>query len=149
MGVMGSFALAVSHRTIHTADFPADPFLSIMKRTTFAGLTALAGLILVMPLGAQQNTAGFPITFAPIVQSVAPSVVSIHTSKNVRIPRGLRDFFGAPGQGPGGAGREMERGLGSGVIVSEDGFILTNRHVVDAADEISVHLGDQRDAQPF
>jgi serine protease Do len=111
-----------------------------MKRTTFAGLAALAGLILVMPLGAQQNT-GFPITFAPIVQSVAPSVVSIHTSKNVRIPRGLSDFFG--GQGPG-AGREMERGLGSGVIVSEDGYILTNRHVVDAADEISVHLGDQR-----
>lgn len=106
------------------------------------GLLGFAGLLLVMPLGAQQNT-GFPITFAPIVQSVAPSVVSIHTSKTVRTPRGLGDFFGAPG--PGGAGREMERGLGSGVIVSEDGFILTNRHVVDAADEITVHLGDQRE----
>lgn len=112
-----------------------------MKRMTYAGLLGLAGLLLVLPLGAQQN-AGFPTSFAPIVQSVAPSVVSIHTRKNVRIPRGLSDFFG--GQGPG-AGREMERGLGSGVIVSEDGYILTNRHVVNAADEITVHLGDQRE----
>ncbi|MCX6966190.1 MAG: Do family serine endopeptidase, partial [Verrucomicrobia bacterium] len=85
---------------------------------------------------------GVMTTFAPIATKVAPSVVSINTSKTVRIPRGLRDFFGMPG--PGG-GRERERGLGSGVIVSEDGYILTNRHVVESADEITVRLADQKE----
>jgi serine protease Do len=112
-----------------------------MKIITFAGLLGLAGLGWVSPLQAQTNTA-LPTTFAPIVEKVAPSVVSIHTTKNVRIPKGLSDFFGLPGPG---SGRERERGLGSGVIVSADGYILTNRHVVEAADEISVHLGDHRE----
>ena len=80
-------------------------------------------------------------TFAPIVNKVAPSVVSINTSKTVRIPRGLRDFFGMPGPG---AGQEREQGLGSGVIVSEDGYILTNRHVVESADEIVINLSNQK-----
>ena len=104
------------------------------------GLTMLLGLQAV----AQQPepASGMPMTFAPVVTKVAPSVVSINTSKTVRIPRGLRDFFGMPGPG---AGRERERGLGSGVIVSEDGYILTNRHVIDAADEIIVHLADQKE----
>ena len=104
------------------------------------GLTMLLGLQAV----AQQPepASGMPMTFAPVVTKVAPSVVSINTSKTVRIPRGLRDFFGMPGPG---AGRERERGLGSGVIVSEDGYILTNRHVIDAADEIVVHLADQKE----
>ena len=60
----------------------------------------------------------------------------------MRIPRGLRDFFGMPGPG---AGHERERGLGSGVIVSEDGYILTNRHVVETADEITVRLSNQKE----
>jgi len=120
--------------------------VDLMKRTTFAGLIGFAGLAIcsTFPTGAQPSASapGVQTSFAPIVEKVAPSVVSIHTSKSVRVPRGLREFFGMPGPG---AGREMERGLGSGVIVSEDGFILTNRHVVDAADEISVHLGDRRE----
>ena len=74
------------------------------------------------------------MTFAPIVERVAPSVVSVRTSKTVKIPRALRDFFGVPGQ-------EVTRGLGSGVIVSSDGFILTNRHVIEDADEIIVNIG--------
>ena len=119
-----------------------------MNRKLCAGLAGFAGLIVLSglntPAGSQQpepTAAGFT-SFAPVVKQVSPSVVSIHTSKTVRIPRGLRDFFGMPGPG---AGREFERGLGSGVIVSEDGFILTNRHVVEAADEISVHLPDRRE----
>lgn len=115
-----------------------------MKRTTFSGLLSAAALVSILPLEAQQQQAApFPTTFAPIVQQVAPSVVSIHTSKTVRVPRGFGDFFGMPGQG--GGSRERTPGLGSGVIVSEDGYILTNRHVVDAADEITVTLGDQKE----
>lgn len=77
-------------------------------------------------------------SFASVVEKVAPSVVSVHTSKTVRVPRALRDFFG--GQPNGGT----TQGLGSGVIVSADGYILTNNHVTDGADEIYVTLGVDR-----
>ena len=118
-----------------------------MMRAGWAGWIgwAISGGLLAP---AQAQTAPEPVgalgltTFAPVVEKVAPSVVSIHTSKTVRLPRGLREFFGMPGPG---AGREREQGLGSGVIVSEDGFILTNRHVIETADEISIHLADHRE----
>jgi serine protease Do len=54
----------------------------------------------------------------------------------------LRRFFG--GQIPGTGGRERARGLGSGVIVSPDGYILTNNHVVDGADRVTVMLEDKK-----
>lgn len=110
-----------------------------------AGWMLWAGAVTAMaqaPCATGTGTWGCMSSFAPIVDHVAPSVVRIQTSKVVRIPRGLRDFFGMPG--PGG-GVERERGLGSGVIVSPDGFILTNRHVVEAADEISVRLADRKE----
>jgi len=121
-----------------------------MNRFTRAGWVAFASLTMVfglsLPIAAQPPEPplipGGITSFAPVVQKVAPSVVSIHTSKTVRAPRGLRDFFGMPGPG---AGREREQGLGSGVIVSEDGYILTNRHVIEAADEISVTLSDKKE----
>jgi len=117
-----------------------------MNRITRAGLAGMIGMAVfsIWLAEAQQPEppVGMLTTFAPVVNKVAPSVVSINTSKTVRIPRGLRDFFGMPGPG---AGRERERGLGSGVIVSEDGYILTNRHVIDAADEIVIHLADQKE----
>lgn len=80
---------------------------------------------------------GIVTTFAPIAEKVDPSVVSVHTSKTVRIPHMLREFFNAPGS-------ETTQGLGSGVIVSSDGYILTNNHVAEGADEILVTLGQDR-----
>ena len=105
---------------------------------------------------------------APIVEKVSPSVVTISISKNMRIgARGagadnplmndpfFRKFFGMPEEGPGsgsdggkdagkGRKRAMPVGLGSGVIVSPDGYIITNNHVVEQADEITVTLADGR-----
>ncbi len=93
-------------------------------------------------------------SFAPIVDKVAPSVVTVYTSKTVRRDlrsRGgsqgdmLRRFFG--GQlgpddgGDGGPQSEKMQALGSGVIVSPDGQILTNNHVIEGADEILVRVG--------
>jgi serine protease Do len=91
-------------------------------------------------------------SFAPIVEKVAPSVVTVYTTKNVRQDLRaapgmdnelLRRFFGGGGQGgQGNFGQpEKTQGLGSGVIVSPDGQILTNNHVIEGADEILVRLG--------
>jgi serine protease Do len=93
-----------------------------------------------------QTQQGITTSFAPIVEKVAPSVVTVFTTQTVArgmttAPFGddaLRQFFG--GQLPR-QGKQTLQGLGSGVIVSPDGYILTANHVVSGADEIMVGLG--------
>src|SRR5947208_1315525 len=92
---------------------------------------------------------GVITTFAPTVEKVAPSVVTVFTTQTVS--RGLtlfpfsddtlRKSFG--GQSPQTQGKQPLQGLGSGVIVSPDGYILTANHVVSGADEIMVGLGTE------
>src|SRR5438094_7137845 len=86
-----------------------------------------------------------PASYYDAVQRATPSVVNIFTSKEVRAPRHpllndpiFRRFFGD--QLPDEAQRAAS--LGSGVIVSSSGYVLTNHHVVEAADEIEVALAD-------
>jgi serine protease Do len=92
-------------------------------------------------------------SFAPIVKKVAPSVVKVSvTSKTGESPMAMPDndffrrFFGDNGDlfGPGHNRGFMQHGLGSGVVVSADGYILTNNHVVNNASEIQVALSDGR-----
>ena len=88
-------------------------------------------------------------SYAPIVEKVAPSVVKIFVSSSVpqrqllsgQDPELFRRFFGDT---PQSSGTTLEHGLGSGVIVSADGYILTNNHVVKNAKEIEVTLTDGR-----
>ncbi len=90
---------------------------------------------------------GASTSFAPIVEKVAPTVVTVFTTQNVSktvLPfplsdETLREFFG--GQLPHTQGNQTLEGLGSGVIVSADGYILTANHVVAKANEIMVGLG--------
>src|SRR6266404_1984879 len=96
-----------------------------------------------------QTRQGIITTFAPIVEKVAPSVVTVFTTQTVSrglttFPFGddtLRQFFG--GQSPQRQGKQTLQGLGSGVIVSSDGYILTANHVVSGAEEIMVGLGTE------
>ena len=88
-------------------------------------------------------------TYADAVKRAVPAVVNIYTTKEVRAPNSpfgddpvFRHFFGDRF----GAKREQASSLGSGVIVSPQGYILTNNHVIEAADEIEVALADGRRA---
>ena len=109
--------------------------------------TSLAGVVSVIE--APGNTApasAAPGSLSSAAKKAAPAVVSINTSKAAqRHPRSndpwFRFFFGDQGDS------QPQVGLGSGVIVSTEGYILTNNHVVEGADEIEVTLNDSRHAR--
>ena len=100
--------------------------------------------VLQAPASATGNSAG---SLSAAAKKASPSVVSINTASNKQNqPDHSKDpwfryFFGDPDESSPNAG------LGSGVIVSADGYILTNNHVVESADEITVILNDGRRTQ--
>ena len=103
---------------------------------------------------ASANRVGYP-SFADIVEKVNPAVVSIISTemvdpnKSPQNPHGPFEFFFGPGQDrrrPGTPEPRREDSGGSGFIISEDGYILTNNHVIEGADKIRVNLeGDDND----
>lgn len=98
-------------------------------------------------VGRTGSATGF-VSFAPGVAHAAPSVVNVYTSKNVRTPLlplqsdGTRHRPDKNANNPHAS--QTSTSLGSGVIVSKDGYILTNYHVVQAADAIEIALADGR-----
>jgi Do/DeqQ family serine protease len=94
------------------------------------------------------------LSFAPLVKTAAPAVVNIYTRKIVRTRRlaplfddpFFRRFFGKKfGYGDGRPRQRIQNSLGSGVIVAADGVIVTNRHVIEGADQITIVLADRRE----
>jgi Do/DeqQ family serine protease len=97
-----------------------------------------------VPDGQPQNS------YADLVSKVAPAVITIRADKRVRMPQQFpfsddptfRGLFGD--RKPQQPQESLQRALGSGVIVSADGYILTNHHVIDGAEEIKVDMNDGR-----
>src|ERR1700687_261623 len=114
------------------------------------GVVALAGT--VDRAGAQDrrvpaSPTELKLSYAPIVQRVQPAVVNVYAAKVIQNRNPLLDdpifrrFFGVPGQQP----EQMQRSLGSGVMVDPSGLVVTNNHVIEGADQVKVSLSDKRE----
>ena len=92
------------------------------------------------------------LSYAPVVQRVTPSVVNVYAAKIVANRNPLmedpffRRFFGGGAGGGGGMPQEqVQRSLGSGVIIDASGLVMTNNHVIEGASEVKVALSDKRE----
>jgi Do/DeqQ family serine protease len=124
-----------------------------MQRFSVLLVSALATIVLtVLPAGAQQrqvptSAAQLQLSFAPVVQRVAPAVVNVYAQHIVANNNPFmadpffRQFFG----GGGTPRAQVERSLGSGVIVDPAGLVVTNYHVIADASEVKVALADKRE----
>jgi Do/DeqQ family serine protease len=112
----------------------------------------LVSAALAMPALAQDrrvpsSAAELRLSFAPIVQRAQPAVVNVYAAKVVQNHNPFLDdpifrrFFGLPG----GQQEQMQRSLGSGVMVDPSGLVVTNVHVIEGADEVKVSLSDKRE----
>jgi serine protease Do len=93
-----------------------------------------------------REAATMPATFAPVVKAVLPAVVNISSTTVIRTSGRADNPFGDLFPGFRMPDRPLrQQGEGSGVIVSSDGYIVTNNHVVDGATELNVSLSDKRE----
>src|SRR5437016_14518540 len=114
--------------------------LAILIAATFAGVATAQERRL-------PTQSELRLSYAPVVQHVAPAVVNVYAAKMVQNRNPLLDdpifrrFFGVPGQQP----EQMQRSLGSGVMVDPSGLVVTNNHVIEGADQVKVSLSDKRE----
>ncbi len=118
-------------------------------------VSAVIGPVHAQDRQVPESRAQVQLSYAPLVEKAAPAVVNIYTQKivsNRQVPPLFDDpffrrFFGDLGVpfSRGAPRREQQNSLGSGVIVSPDGLIVTNQHVIEGADKIIVVLADKRE----
>jgi serine protease DegQ len=118
--------------------------VSTLKPQWLAGIGLSAGTSVVSIREAVMGTGAAQTSYSAAAKRALPAVVSIATTKNLpQNPHAnepwFKYFFGDRSGQP-----ELQRGLGSGVIVSPQGYVLTNNHVVEGVDEIELMLADGR-----
>ncbi|MBC7683886.1 MAG: DegQ family serine endoprotease [Bdellovibrionales bacterium] len=146
-----------------THTFSAGRALAVAVLAASSALMLPHGVAVAAPAGAALVT-GLP-DFTDLIDKVGPAVVNIRTTEKVKLGQGgaaagddemqelLRRFFGTPAPRPAPRGRrgpqaqeeQVQRGVGSGFLISADGYVLTNAHVVEGADEVTVTLTDRRE----
>jgi Do/DeqQ family serine protease len=125
-----------------------------MLRNICAAVIALLGITLggldhtlAQDRRVPASAAELRLSYAAIVQRVQPAVVNVYAAKIVQNRNPLMDdplfrrFFGLPG----GQAEQMQRSLGSGVMVDPSGLVVTNVHVIEGADQVKVSLSDKRE----
>ncbi|MCK5226995.1 MAG: DegQ family serine endoprotease [Desulfobulbaceae bacterium] len=119
-------------------------------------LLTISGLYFVST--AEAGSSG-PESFADLAEELGPAVVNIYTTKVLKTPQTpfmfpfgdhenelLKRFFGLPDRPKHMPQKKMKKtSLGSGVVMSEDGYIITNNHVVEKADEINIRFSDNEE----
>lgn len=132
------------------------PMRTVIRSLLFLGQAVVVGLAIAFVLVyfhpgwlMNGNSPGPANSYAAAVDASSPSVVNVHSARRTNLPGPLMDdplwrrYF----SNPYGTPRErLENSLGSGVIVSTDGYILTNYHVISGADAIQVGIADGRTA---
>ena len=139
--------------------------ITLMRVRAWLGALALGAAVGATALTASPVRAQSLPDFTELVEKVGPAVVGIRTTERVRAGRGgaspeidddMLEFFrrfGIPmpnrptprSPQPGTDGEPTQRGLGSGFVLNADGYVMTNAHVVEGADEVFVTLNDKRE----